>query len=113
VVVHCFVHLVNNFQILIANGGLMKCGGYFGNVKLQMGDYHIKTHMFAIDMGDCDIVLGVEWLRTLKPITMDLKEIYMSFVKGFHTRSLKGIHASPPEIISSQPMENLLKKGHS
>jgi hypothetical protein len=49
---------VNNFQIMIANGGSMKCGGSCENVHLQIGDYHLKSHMFAIDMGGCDIVLG-------------------------------------------------------
>jgi len=39
----------------------------------------LKTHMFAIHMGGCDIVLGAEWLRTLGPITMDFQELYMSF----------------------------------
>ena len=24
---HCYIHVVNNFQIMIANGGSMKCGG--------------------------------------------------------------------------------------
>jgi hypothetical protein len=69
--IHFFVHLVSNFQILITNGGTMKCGGSCENVKLQMGDYTMKTHMFSISMGICDIVLGVEWIRTLGPITMD------------------------------------------
>ena len=68
---HIFVHLVNNFQVFIANGGIMKCDGRCENVKLKMGDYHPKTHMFSIEMGGCDIVLGAEWLRTLGPITMD------------------------------------------
>ena len=46
-VVHCFVHPINNFQILIANGALMKCGGCYENVKLQMGDYHLSDpHVF-------------------------------------------------------------------
>lgn len=49
----------------------MKCEGRCENIKLQMGDYHLKTHMFVINMGGCDIVLGVEWIRTLGPITMD------------------------------------------
>ena len=43
---------------MIANGGMIKCGGCYENVKLQVGDYHLKTHMFSIDMGGCDIVLG-------------------------------------------------------
>jgi hypothetical protein len=43
---------------MIANGGSMKCGGHCENVRLQIGDYNLKSHMFAIDMGGCDIVLG-------------------------------------------------------
>jgi hypothetical protein len=26
---HCYIHSVNNFQIMIANGGSMKCGGHY------------------------------------------------------------------------------------
>lgn len=110
-VVHYFVHPVNNFHILIANGGMMKFGGHCDNVELQMRDYHLKIHMFSIDMGGCDIVFGVEWLRTLNPITMDFKELYMSFVKDSHTHTLQGIKANPLEIISSHHMEKLLKEG--
>jgi hypothetical protein len=57
---HYYIHVVNNFQIMISNGGSMKCGGHCENVCLQIGDYHLKSHMFAIDMGGCDIVLGAD-----------------------------------------------------
>jgi hypothetical protein len=76
---HCYIHAVNNFQIMIANGGSMKCGGHCENVRLQIGDYHLKSHMFAINMGGCDIVLGAYWLRTLGPILMDFKDLTMQF----------------------------------
>ena len=67
---------------------MMKCGGHCENVMLQMGDYHPKTYMFAIDMGGYDIVLGFEWLWTLRIVTMEFKELYMIFVKDFHTHML-------------------------
>jgi hypothetical protein len=57
---NCYIRAVNNFQIMIANGGSMKCGGRCENVCLQIGDYHLKSHVFAIDMGGCDIVLGAD-----------------------------------------------------
>jgi hypothetical protein len=57
----------------------MKCGGHCENVRLQIGDYHLKSHMFSIDMGGCEIVLCVEWIRTLGPILMDFKELTMQF----------------------------------
>jgi hypothetical protein len=68
---NCYVHPVYNFQIIISNGGSMKCGGCCENVCLQIGQYHMKYHMFSIDMGGYDIVLGVEWLHTIIPITVD------------------------------------------
>jgi len=55
---HCFVRVVSNLQFLIIDGGTMKCTGYYENIKLQMGDYHLKTHMFSIEMGSCDTSLG-------------------------------------------------------
>jgi hypothetical protein len=98
---------------MIANGGSMKCGGCCENVCLQIGDYHLKSHMFAIDMGSCDIVLGVEWLRTLGPILMDFKELTMQFNQEGQQYKFQGITVGSPKIIRSHRMETLLKKGHS
>jgi hypothetical protein len=88
---HCYIHAVNNFQIMIANGGSMKCGRHCENVCLQIGVYHLKSHMFAINMGGCDIVLGADWLRTLGPILMDFKELTMQFDQEGHRYKLQGI----------------------
>jgi hypothetical protein len=35
--INCYIHAVNNFQIMIANGSSMKCGGHCENVCLQIG----------------------------------------------------------------------------
>jgi hypothetical protein len=110
---HCYIHAINNFQIMIANGGSMKCGGRCENVRLQISDCHLKSHMFAIDMGDCDIVLGADWLRTLGPILMDFKDLTMQFDQEGHQYKFQGITVGSLEIIISHRMEKLLKKGHS
>jgi len=52
----CYIRAVNNFQIMITNGGSIKYGGCCENVHLQIGHYHLECHMFTIDMGGCDIV---------------------------------------------------------
>ena len=53
-----------------------------------MGDYNLKTHMFSISMGGCDIVLGFKWIHTLGLITMDYHELYMSFNQDYRTYTL-------------------------
>jgi hypothetical protein len=110
---HCYIHAINNFQIMIANGGSMKCGGHFENVRLQIGDYHLKSHMFSIDMGGCDIMLGAYWLRNLGPILMGFHNLTMQFNQEGHPYKFQGITAGSPEVINSHRMEKLLKKGHS
>jgi hypothetical protein len=111
--INFYICVVNNFQIMISNGGSMKCGGCCENVCLQIGQYNLKYHMFSIDMGGCDIVLGVEWLCTLGPITMDFKDLTMQFQQEGQQYKFQGITTDSPEIISSHRMEKLLKKGHS
>jgi hypothetical protein len=98
---------------MIANGGSMKCGGSCENVHLQIGYYHLKYHMFSIDMGGCHIVLGAECLRTLGPILMDFKELTMQLDQEGQQYKFQGITISSPDIISSHCKEKLLKKGHS
>ena len=78
-----------------------------------MGDCHLKNHMFPIDMGGYDIVLGAEWLYTLGPTTMYFHDLYMSFVKDSHSYLLQGIKTNPPEIISSHHIVKLLNISHS
>jgi hypothetical protein len=107
---HCYIHVVNNFQIMIANCRSMKCGGHCQNVCLQIGDHHLKYHMFYIDMGGCDIVLGADWLRTSSPILMDFKELAMQFIEEGQQYKFQGITSSSLEIISSHHMEKLFNK---
>jgi hypothetical protein len=80
---------------------------------LQIGEYHLKSHMFAIDMGGCDIVLGAEWLTTLGPILMGFKELNMQFDQEGNQYKFQGITTGFPEIINYHRMETLVKKRHS
>jgi hypothetical protein len=70
-------------------------------VRLQIGQYHVQYHMFAIDMGSCDIVLDVEWLRSLIPITIDFKDISLQFQQEGQPYRFQGITIGSLEIISS------------
>jgi hypothetical protein len=54
-----YISAIKKIQIMIANGGSMKCGGHCENVFLQIGHYHLKNHMFSIDTGYFEIFLGV------------------------------------------------------
>jgi hypothetical protein len=94
--IHCYVHVVHNFLIIMANGSMMKCGGRCENVKLQMGNYQLKYHMFIIDMDGYDVVLIREWLHTLGFGSMDFKELYIISGKYNPKHTLKGCKPDSP-----------------
>jgi hypothetical protein len=64
---------------MITNGNSIKCDDHYENVHIQMGHFSFKPHIVSIEMGGCDIVLGVEGLWTLGLITMDFLDLYTSF----------------------------------
>lgn len=66
-----------------------------------MGDYNLEAHMFAIDIGGGDIVLGAKWLTTLGIVTINFKELYMSVVIKYQIYTLKVLQARSPTIIIS------------
>ena len=53
-----------------------------------MGDYSLKTHIFSIETGHCDIVFGIKWWRLLGPMTIYFGALYMVFQQVGHIVSL-------------------------
>lgn len=55
-----FVYLVLEFQVMIANGGIINCSGKYNKIKLKMGEHLLVIHMISIKMGSFDVVLWVQ-----------------------------------------------------
>jgi len=44
---------------LVANRGIIDCGGKFHNNKLSRGEYNLEIPMNVIPIGGVDFVLGI------------------------------------------------------
>ena len=67
--------------------------------------------MDSISIGGVDVVLGIQWLRTLGTISTKYNESFMIFELEGIQYELKEFKYPPSQIIISHRMENLLKKG--
>lgn len=47
--------------------------------------------MRVLKLADCQIVLGVDWLRTLSPVTFDFNKLTLQFNHEGKTISLQGV----------------------
>ena len=53
-----FVHPCSIFKVMVANGSTLPCKGKCHNVCIFIGDYNLRSNMFAMPLGGCDLILG-------------------------------------------------------
>jgi len=86
----------NRLQVNIADGTTIPCSGMASSVSLRIQGHTILSNFYLIPLGGCDVVLGVEWLRTLGPILWDFTHMTMSFTLQGQPLTLTGV--SPGEL---------------
>ena len=85
----------------MANGQTVGCEGRTKAVPLHMQGYSYTIDFFILTLGGCDIVLGVQWLRTLGPILWDFCKLFMEFSILGGSQKLQGM-ASASTIITER-----------
>lgn len=81
---------------MIADEGKIKSQGYCRRIPLEVGGYHCHTNLFALSLGACDLVLGVQWLSTMNPVLWDFQLLTMEFQVGKDKFKLS--HSTPPQL---------------
>ena len=85
---------------IIADGEQVQSKGCCVAVPLAIGTCVYTSDMFALPLGGCDIVLGVQWLRTFGPILWDFERLTMKFWHGNEQICLSSSKPQPPQPIS-------------
>ena len=63
------------FQVMVANREKITCAGRCKGVALLIQGITIQVDFFVLPVVVCQVVLGVQWLETLGPITTDYKKL--------------------------------------
>ena len=79
------------FLAMVANRDIIECEGMCLALPLVIQGYHIKADFYILPMVACQVVLGVQWLETLRPIETDNRQLTMSFKEGEAMPTLHGI----------------------
>jgi hypothetical protein len=69
------------FKVEVAGGSTMPCNKYIPRMKLTLGRHEMVQDVYVMDLPDTNIILGVQWLSTLGPITTNYKNMEMSFTE--------------------------------
>jgi hypothetical protein len=64
-------------------------------LKLGMGEYNLSSLKHDIPIRGVDIVLGIQWLRTIGTVFTNYNKLFMSFEFEGIQYELKGLKYSP------------------
>jgi hypothetical protein len=85
-----------NLKVRVANGDTLSSSGRCPSVTIRVQGTSITSEFFLLSLEGCDVVLGVEWLRTLGPILWDFTAMSMHFSLNSCPITLTGL--SPSEL---------------
>ncbi|XP_042953537.1 uncharacterized protein LOC122290073 [Carya illinoinensis] len=98
--------------VQVANGAIIQSEGHCDSVPLKVQGIQFCPPLYILELGGCDVVLGVNWLGTLGPIVWDFLKLSMQFNHGGHKVELRGLE---PQLISieesSKAMLSSMSKG--
>ncbi|PNX92586.1 Ty3/gypsy retrotransposon protein, partial [Trifolium pratense] len=81
---------IPNFSVMVGNGSHIQCSGLCHNVPITLQNklFHIPFYLLPIE--GADVVLGMEWLRKLGPISADFSIPSISFTHENNEVTLQG-----------------------
>ncbi|MCH81628.1 hypothetical protein A2U01_0002419, partial [Trifolium medium] len=97
-----------SFQVLVGNGEELQCSSMCSNVSLSLGPHTFSVDLFVLPLSGAELVLGVQWLKTLGPIVTDYTQLTMSFSYQGQVVNLVGQPKVGPEESSVHQLERLV-----
>jgi hypothetical protein len=99
------------FRVEVAGGRTMPCDRYIPGMKLNLGRHDLAQDFYCMDLPNTNIILGVQWLSTLGPITTNYKTMEMSFTEEIAKMVvLRGMTGNTPRVVTAKRMEAIFRR---
>ena len=92
----------------VADGNRIECASMFKDLRWSLHGTTLSTEVLLLPLGNCDMVLGVQWLETLGVIHWDFKQLTMDFLLDGKKFSLRGGRPTPQIAAASEREMNKL-----
>lgn len=88
-------------RVMVGNGHTLDCDTISFQVPLSIKGHDFRLDLYHLPLCGGDIVLGVQWLKFLSPITTDYQNLIMTF---FHMGQPIMLSADAPPFLPLQPL---------
>jgi hypothetical protein len=102
------VTLRPGLSVKVANGERLKSYDVCKNTPVNIQDETFVTDCYTRPLEGFDLILGVQWLKSLEPIVWDFVALSMAFVREGHSVRFFGDGNACPAAYTTQLQDNLL-----
>ncbi|KAK2387384.1 hypothetical protein QL285_061173 [Trifolium repens] len=96
-----------SFQVLVGNGEELNCTHMSHNTPLYIDSHLFLVDLFVLPLSGAEIVLGVQWLKTLGPTLTDYNHLTLSFCREGKIIQLMGQPKPTPAEASLHQFKRL------
>lgn len=100
-----------SFKVFIGSDEHLVCSDVCRRVEINIQNTTLIKDLFVLPMGGANIVLGIQWLAKLGPVTTNHKELTMEFNIGDKQVHFQGEHLLAEAEISKSGLQKLWAKG--
>lgn len=94
-------------RVMIGNDSTLACDTKCPSIPIIIQGYTFSVELFQLPLGGANIVHGVQWLKTLGPVTTDYSLLTMSFTYMDQPVSLRADIPLTPSPASAQQIKCL------
>jgi len=95
-------------RVTISNGDELQCQQTCPNVEVTIQQHPFVIDFHVLPIYGADLVLGVQWLKTLGSVLTDYTTLTMKFMAASHLVELHDEHEQALESISSSQLRRII-----
>ncbi|OIW01863.1 hypothetical protein TanjilG_07158 [Lupinus angustifolius] len=95
------------FPVMVGNGERTYCTGLCKETPINLQQQLFTIPFYLLPIQRADVVLGIEWLSTLGPVTSDFSVPSMTFTHDHKPITLTGQHSHTPTLASFHQLRRL------
>ncbi|WVZ02838.1 hypothetical protein V8G54_023644 [Vigna mungo] len=96
-------------KVMIDNGSVIKCHQFCPAVPISIQGHIFTVDLHVLPINGADVVLSIQWLKTLSPIVTDYSQMTMRFDREGRTVELSATSSSSPQDISAHQLKRLFQ----
>ena len=99
---HIPVDSTQILEVKVANGEVFRTHSLCKDVPIDLQGHQFLVQLYVLPMGGCDLIIGTQWLSTLRIIQWDLKLLTMCFLYGQRPVLLQGLKGAKGTLIQDE-----------